>query len=64
MSEKLLIGGAQGASGEVVTATGADGTVVWGPGPTSAGTLAGNGMIPYEPWNQDILLSEICKLEL
>ena len=58
-SKKLLIGGVEGVSGEVLTAMGdGSGTIVWGPGPTSV-NQEGNAMMPYEPWNHDILLSPL-----
>ena len=57
-SARLTIGGVEGTAGQVVQAKGdGSGGVEWGTGSGSDGS--GNGAIPYEPWNLDIVLSEL-----
>ena len=57
-SARLTINGVEGTAGQVVQAKGdGSGGVEWGTGSGSDGS--GNAAIPYEPWNLDIVLSEL-----
>jgi len=55
--ERLTIGGIEGTTGQVVRALGdGSGGIEWGTG--SGGDSSGNAAIPYEPYNQNIMLSQ------